>query len=315
VRSPAAAALEGGRLARIADRFRVLDGDGFDLARRDPADTAGLLIDESEAKEILAAGVQRLSHLQQRLYADGRWAVMCLFQGMDASGKDGTISHVMSGVNPQGVEVTSLKAPSEEELDHDFLWRVHRAMPRRGRIGIFNRSHYEDVLVPRVHADVLAKQRIPDVLIDKKIWKHRLRDIANFELYLTRQGVVILKFFLHLSKEEQRLRLLARLDVPHKVWKFSPSDLAERGRWQGYQTCSQEAIAATATKWAPWYVVPADVKWFARLVVVEAIVKALDALDLRFPPASLAQQRACAEARSVLETPPGAPPARSRAAT
>ncbi len=264
-------------------------------------------MEKPEAQAILAAGVQRLTQLQELLHADGRWAFVCLFQGMDAAGKDGTIEHVMSGVNPQGVNVTSFKAPSEDELEHDFLWRIHRAMPPRGRIGIFNRSHYEDVLVPHVHPDVLAKQRLPREADGKKIWKHRLRDIANFEHYLTRQGVVILKFFLHISKEEQRKRLLARLDDPGKMWKFSANDLAERVFWDDYQTYSGAAIAATATRWAPWFVVPADVKWFARLVVVEAMIEALDALDLRFPPVSPEQQRALAEARHALQ-----PPVRSR---
>ncbi|MDE2006595.1 MAG: polyphosphate kinase 2 family protein [Rhodospirillales bacterium] len=289
------------QLRRLLDRYRVTKGRGFRLRDHDPADTAGHLIDPDHAKELLAAGVARLAGLQEKLYAQDRWAVLCAFQAPDAAGKDGTISHVMSGVNPAGVQVTSFKVPGPEELAHDFLWRSVRALPERGRIGIFNRSHYEEVLVVRVHPDILGRQRLPPELIGKKIWDQRLRAIAGFERHLARQGTVVLKFFLHLSKDEQKRRFLARLDEPGKHWKFSAADLAERDHWDAYQAAYQEAIAATATPWAPWFVVPADHKWFTRLVVSAALIEALERLDLRIPPLAPAAEAALDAARARLE--------------
>jgi PPK2 family polyphosphate:nucleotide phosphotransferase len=267
----------------LLDRFRVTRGKGFRLKDFDPADTAGHLLSHTQAQTLLATGVERLSALQERLYAQDRWSMLCAFQAMDAAGKDGTIKHVMSGVNPQGVHVTSFKAPGPEELSHDFLWRAGRAMPARGQIGIHNRSHYEEVLVVRVHPEILQRQRLPPELIGKHFWRHRLGSIAAYERHMARQGTVILKFFLHLSKEEQKRRFLDRLREPKKNWKFSAADLAEREHWDAYQHAYEEAIAATATAQAPWFVVPADNKWFTRLVVVAAMIEALDALDLKLP--------------------------------
>ena len=292
-------------LRRLVERFRVTDAKGFRLKQFDPDDTAPDLVDREQSEALLADGVRRLAALQRVLYAQGQWALVCLFQAMDAAGKDGTISHVMSGVNPQGVSVTSFKQPGPDELAHSFLWRVMRGLPPRGKIGIFNRSHYEEVLVVRVHPDLLARQNLPPALTGKKIWKHRLEDIAAFEQYLTRQGLVQLKFFLHLSKDEQKRRFLARLDTPDKNWKFSPADIAERGYWDAYQECYEEAIAATATPDAPWFVVPADHKWFSHLVVVEAMVAALEDLDLKMPEASAEQRARLAEARKQLEAEDG----------
>ena len=222
-----------------------------------------------------------MAELQELLYPNGRWALLCVFQAMDAAGKDGTIKHVMSGVNPQGVQVTSFKQPSSDELAHDFLWRVSRRLPERGNIGIFNRSHYEEVLVVRVHEKALDAERLPPELTGKKIWEHRLADIAGFERYLSRQGLVILKFFLNISFAEQKRRFMERLDDPQKNWKFSASDIAERSHWDAYMNAYEEAIAATAAPHAPWYVVPSNNKWFTHLVVVGAMVDALEALDLK----------------------------------
>ena len=247
---------------------------------------------------MLNGGVEHLSALQEKIYAQDRWAVLCVFQAMDAAGKDGTIKHVMSGVNPQGIQVTSFKAPSVEELKHDFLWRAARSLPERGRIGIFNRSHYEETLVVRVHPEFLEKQHLPPELIGKKIWDKRLAAIANFERFLADQGTVILKFFLHLSKEEQKRRFMERLDDRAKNWKFSASDLKERDYWDDYQRAYEQAIAATAAPHAPWYVVPADNKWFTRLVVVRAIVDALERLDLS-PPALTPSDSEALEAARV----------------
>ena len=288
-------------LRHLVDRYRVTDGEKFRLKHFDPGDTAGDLIDREQSEVLLADGVRRLSALQKLLYPQDQWALLCLFQAMDAAGKDGTISHVMSGVNPQGVTVTSFKQPGPEDLAHDFLWRVARRLPARGQIGILNRSHYEEVLVVRVHPELLARQHIPPALDGKTIWKHRLEDIAAFERYLTRQGVVVLKFFLHLSKAEQKQRFLARLDTPEKNWKFSPADVAERLHWDEYQTAYEEAIAATATPHAPWFVVPADHKWFSRLVVVEAMVAALEDLGLHLPVMGPEDHARLAEARRQLE--------------
>ena len=290
------------QLGRLLDRYRVTKGKGFRLRDRDPADTAGHLIAHDQAEALLAAGVGRLAELQEKLYAQDRWSALCVFQAIDAAGKDGTIKHVMSGVNPAGVQVTSFKAPGPEELAHDFLWRSVRALPARGRIGIFNRSHYEEVLVVRVHPEILGRQHLPVELVGKKLWDQRLRAIAGFERYLARQGTVVLKFFLHLSKDEQKRRFLARLEDKDKHWKFSAADLAERDHWDAYQAAYQEAIAATATPWAPWFVVPADHKWFTRLVVSAALIEALDRLDLRIPRLAPDAEAALDAARVKLET-------------
>ncbi|HEX3401912.1 MAG TPA: polyphosphate kinase 2 family protein [Acetobacteraceae bacterium] len=287
---------------RILDRYRVTSGKGFRLKDHDPADTAGHLLPKEQADAALAHGVQRLSDLQERLYAQNSWAMLCVLQAMDAAGKDGTIKHVMSGVNPQGVRVTSFKAPGPEELAHDFLWRANRALPERGHIGIFNRSHYEEVLVVRVHSELLARQHLPKTLLGKHLWDERLEAIAAFERYLTRQGMVVLKFFLNVSKQEQKRRFLERLEEKDKHWKFSASDLAERAFWDDYQHAYQQAIAATATPHAPWFVVPADHKWFSRLIVVAAMIEALDAIDLKLPDLTPEQQAALDAARQKLES-------------
>ena len=250
-------------------------------------------------------GVHRLAEMQEKLYAQKSWAMLCVLQAMDAAGKDGTIGHVMSGVNPQGVQVTSFKAPGPEELAHDFLWRANRALPERGRIGIFNRSHYEEVLIVRVHPECLEHQHLPKKLIGRRLWEERLEAIAAFERYLTRQGMVVLKFFLNVSKQEQKRRFLDRLEETDKNWKFSASDLAERAFWDDYQHAYQEAIAATATPHAPWFVVPADHKWFTRLIVVAAMIEALDALHLTYPVLSPDEQSALRVARLKLESDEG----------
>ncbi|CAN7207400.1 polyphosphate kinase 2 family protein [Bosea sp. LjRoot237] len=284
----------------LVERFRISDGDGFRLKRFDPADTFGLDIDKSEARDLLQTGVKRLRDLQERLFAEKRWAVLIVLQAIDTAGKDGTIEHVMSGVNPQGCEVTSFKAPSSLELRHDFLWRTTCALPERGEIGIFNRSYYEEVLVVRVHEELLAKQGLPPDLIGKDIWRKRFESIRDFEKHLARNGTVILKFFLNLSKDEQRRRFLARIDEPDKNWKFEPGDLAERKHWDEYQRCYEDAIASTATGHAPWHVVPADNKWFTRLVVASTIVDRLERLDPQFPAVSDEARKAMAKARKVL---------------
>ncbi len=285
----------------LLDRHRITQGTGFKLKDHDPADTAGHILNKEQADHLLSAGVERLAALQEKLYANDRWSMLCVFQAMDAAGKDSTIKHVMSGVNPQGVQVTSFKAPGPEELAHRFLWRATQALPTRGRIGIFNRGHYEEVLVVRVHRDVLDRERLPPELVGKNIWDERLEAIAAFERYLARQGTVVLKFFLNVSKQEQKRRFLERLDEPNKHWKFSSADLAERGYWDDYQAAYQEAIAATAAPHAPWFVVPADNKWFTRLVVVAAMIEALDGLDLKIPEMSEAEQAALHAARRKLE--------------
>jgi PPK2 family polyphosphate:nucleotide phosphotransferase len=248
--------------------------------------------------------VHRLAALQEKLYAQNEWAMLCVLQAMDAAGKDGTISHVMSGVNPQGVRVTCFKAPGPEELAHDFLWRANRALPERGHIGIFNRSHYEEVLVVRVHPEVLERQHLPDEVLGKRMWDQRLEAIAAFERYLTRQGMVVLKFFLNVSRREQKRRFLERLEEKDKHWKFSAGDLAERAFWDDYQHAYEAAIAATAAPHAPWFVVPADNKWFTRLIVVAAMIEALEALDLTLPALSPDQEAALEAARKKLESEP-----------
>jgi PPK2 family polyphosphate:nucleotide phosphotransferase len=288
-------------LSKFLDPFRVTRGKKFRLKDHDPGDTGGLgSADKPEAKAILAQGVERLAELQERLYASDQWGMLLVFQAMDAAGKDGTIKHVLSGVNPQGCQVTSFKQPSAEELDHDFLWRTQRHAPERGRIGIFNRSYYEEVLVVRVHPQILARQRIPPRLVGRNVWDERLEDIAAYERYLARNGFAILKFFLNVSRKEQRRRFLERLDQPEKHWKFSSADVRERAHWKGYMQAYEEAIRATATEHAPWYVVPADEKWFTRLVVAAAVVDALERLDLSFPKVSDAQREELALARAQL---------------
>ncbi|WP_431303083.1 polyphosphate kinase 2 family protein [Sediminicoccus sp. BL-A-41-H5] len=285
---------------KILARYRVEDGKGFRLKKHDPGDTAGLKLDKKDAAELLQYGVDRLSAQQDMLYAQDRWSVLCLFQAMDAAGKDGTIKHVFSGLNPQGCHVVSFKQPGPVELDHDFLWRHVNALPTRGQIGIHNRSWYEEVLVARVHPRVLAGQKLPEALVTKHIWDERLEDIAGFERYLARQGVVVLKFFLNISKAEQKKRFLARLDEPEKNWKFSASDVAERRHWDAYMDAYERAIRATAKPHSPWYVVPADNKWFTRLIVVAAMNRALAKLKLHYPAVTEAQRAALAEARAAL---------------
>jgi PPK2 family polyphosphate:nucleotide phosphotransferase len=269
--------------SEIIDRFRVTKGGGFSLAGCDPGDTCGLDIDKKEAKDLLEAGVKRLASLQERLYADDRWAILVILQGIDTSGKDGVIKHVMSGVNPQGCEVHSFKAPSENEIDHDFLWRTTAALPTRGRIGIFNRSYYEETIVVRVHPELLQRQRLPQTLITDDIWSQRFEDIDNFERYLAHNGILTLKFFLNISKEEQLRRLLARIDDPEKRWKFAARDVEERKLWDDYMHAYEQTIRHTATKQAPWHVVPADHKWFTRVVVAATLVERMEGLDLKFP--------------------------------
>jgi PPK2 family polyphosphate:nucleotide phosphotransferase len=291
------------RIEKLVEPYQVTRGKDFRLKDVDPDDTRGIGSEQKdEAKEWLTRGVGWLAELQGRLYAQDQWSVLLVFQAMDAAGKDGTIKHVMSGVNPQGVQVYSFKQPSPEEVDHDFLWRTTKALPERGRIGIFNRSYYEEVLVVRVHKEILARQRLPERVVTEHIWDDRLEDIANFERYLARNGTLVLKFFLHVSKKEQRRRFLERLDRPEKNWKFSSADAKERGYWDAYMEAYEEAIRATAKKHAPWYVIPADNKWFTRLVVAASVVHALDELDLRFPKVGPAQQKELAAARAMLES-------------
>jgi PPK2 family polyphosphate:nucleotide phosphotransferase len=266
---------------KLLHHYRIDDPDGFRLASLDCADTGGL--DKDAAAAMLADDVKRLSDLQGRLYAQGHWAVLIVLQGMDAAGKDSIVSHVMSGVNPQGCDVHSFKAPSVEELNHDFLWRTTLKLPARGSIGIFDRSYYEEVLVVRVHPDILKGQKLPQGLVGEQIWNERFQDIRAYERHLARSGILVLKFFLHVSKEEQRRRFLDRLEQPAKRWKFSMNDIKERARWDDYMAAYQDMLRATSRPHAPWYVVPADHKWFARLVVASAVIKALDGLGLDFP--------------------------------
>jgi PPK2 family polyphosphate:nucleotide phosphotransferase len=289
------------RTREFVEPFRISKGKGFRLSDVDPGDTGHLESEDVDrAKEVLQLGVEMLADLQDMLYAQDRWSVLLVFQAMDAAGKDGTIKHVMSGVNPQGCQVYSFKQPSHEELDHDFLWRCACRLPERGRIGIFNRSYYEEVLVARVHPEILARQQLPPSLVRKRVWEERYESIRGFEQHLARNGTLILKFFLHVSKQEQKRRFLARLDEPRKNWKFSASDVAERGHWNAYQRAYEDAIRATAAEHAPWFVVPADHKWFTRLVVAAAIVEALLDLDLHYPQVDAAHRRALAAARRAL---------------
>jgi PPK2 family polyphosphate:nucleotide phosphotransferase len=288
------------RLEKIVARYRITSGKRFRLDDYDPDDTAGLDMEKEEARALLAEGVAMLAELQDRLYAQDRWSVLAVFQAMDAAGKDGTIKHVFSGVNPQGCQVHAFKQPTSEELDHDWMWRHWRALPERGRIGIHNRSHYEEVLVTRVHPGVLDNQKLPDRLRGKRLIEGRLSDIAAFEDYLGRNGTSVLKFFLHVSKEQQKKRFLERIDQPAKNWKFAMSDVTERAKWDAYQDAYQDAIAATAAPHAPWFVVPADNKWFTRLVVVGALVLALDDLDLHYPKLAADAAARLAEAKAAL---------------
>lgn len=289
------------RMARMVAPYRVEDGKRFRLKHFDPADTNGMESEfRGDAAALLADSVAWLAEEQEKLYAQDRWAVLLIFQAMDAAGKDGTIKAVMSGVNPQGCQVTSFKAPSASELDHDFLWRHQLALPERGRIGIFNRSWYEEVLVARVHPPILAAQKLPPGLAGGSIWKQRCEDIAAYERYLARNGVAIRKFFLHVSREEQRRRFLERLERPEKHWKFSAADVAEREHWDAYMRAYEEAIRATAAPHAPWFVVPADSKWYMRLVVSLAIAELMESLQLRFPAVDAAQARQLKAARAKL---------------
>ncbi len=268
--------------ADLASRYRISNGSRFRLTDIDPNDPWGKRL-KPIAGEMLKQSRKRMASLQERLYAQDRWSILLIFQAMDAAGKDGTIKHVMSGVNPQGCDVHAFKAPSSEELDHDFLWRTNRRLPRRGHIGIFNRSYYEETLVVRVHQNILAKQQLPPDLVTKNIWRERFEDINAYERYLARQGVLVRKFFLHVSKDEQRKRFLERLDKPEKHWKFSPADVGERSHFAAYMSAYEDMIRHTSTEHAPWFVVPADRKWFTRLVVSAAIIDAIQSLDPRFP--------------------------------
>jgi PPK2 family polyphosphate:nucleotide phosphotransferase len=287
---------------RLAEPFRVSKGKRFRLKDVDPNDTLEFTkdADKSRAKEALTNGVAAMAELQDKLYAQDKWAVLLIFQAMDAAGKDGAIKHVMSGVNPQGCQVFSFKSPSSEDLDHDYLWRCMKSLPNRGHIGIFNRSYYEEVLAVRVHPEFLAKQRIPPQLVGKEIWSERFEDIRNFEQYLGRNGVVVRKFFLHVSKKEQKRRFLERIDDPKKNWKFSSNDAAERDYWDDYMNAYEEMIQETASKHAPWYVVPADNKWFTRVIVGAAVVDALADLDLAYPKVGADKLKELASAKSKL---------------
>lgn len=270
------------QVEQLVAPLRITQGKKFRLKDFDPDDTDGLK-DKDEAHSLLEQSVAMLSQLQEKLYAQDRWSVLVILQGMDAAGKDGVIKHVMSGVNPQGCDVWSFKAPSPEELDHDYLWKTHKLLPERGKIGIFNRSYYEETLVVRVHPAVLQAEKLPPSVVSKQIWQQRFEDINAFERYLARNGTIVLKFFLHLSKKEQKKRFLERLDDSKKNWKFSMADVTERGFWKEYQQAYEEMIQNTATENAPWHVVPADNKWFTRLVVAFAVVGALKGLKLSFP--------------------------------
>jgi len=288
------------RIQKYVDPFRITKGKGFRLKNYDPGNTCGLKLDKSEASELLQRGTEWLAEEQDMLYAQDRWSLLLVFQAMDAAGKDSTIKHVMSGVNPQGCQVYSFKQPSREDLDHDFMWRYSRCLPERGRIGIFNRSYYEEVLIVRVHEQILKRQKIPPPLVGERVWDERLADIAHFEDYLTRQGVVILKFFLQLSREEQKTRFMKRLDTPEKNWKFSASDVHERKFWVDYMRAYEDAIRATASPHAPWFVVPADERWFTRLVVAAAIVEAVEQLDLTYPEVDAKKKEELATMRAAL---------------
>jgi PPK2 family polyphosphate:nucleotide phosphotransferase len=288
------------RIQKLVHPFRIAKGEGFRLKDFDPNDTGGMTLDKAQGAELVQLGTKWLAEEQDMLYAQDRWSLLLIFQAMDAAGKDSTIKHVMSGVNPQGCQVFSFKQPSSEELDHDFMWRYVARLPERGRIGIFNRSYYEEVLVVRVHPEILKRQKLPPQLVGAGIWDERLADIARFEDYVSRQGTKILKFFLHVSRKEQKKRFTERLDEPEKNWKFSPSDVMERKFWGDYMEAFEEAIRATASKHAPWFVVPADNKWFTRLVVEAAIVDAVGNLGLEYPKVDAAKQKELMAARTAL---------------
>jgi len=286
-------------LKDLAERYRITDGAKFRLKHFDPADTWKLNSKE-RAKALLEHSIVQLAEMQEKLYAQDNWAVLLVFQAMDAAGKDGTIKHVMSGVNPQGCEVYSFKSPTSEELDHDYLWRCQKRLPERGRIGIFNRSYYEEALVVRVHPGLLAKQKIPPQLVTKHVWRERFEDIAGFERYAGRNGIVIRKFFLHVSKAEQKRRFLERLESPEKNWKFSAADAQERESWDDYMAAYQDIIRHTSTGQAPWHVIPADNKWFSRLVVASVVVETLRSLNLAFPKVDIGRLKELASARAAL---------------
>jgi PPK2 family polyphosphate:nucleotide phosphotransferase len=289
------------KLAKLVKPFCIARGKGFRLKDIDPADTQDFAIDQDTAQKLLKKGVERMAEMQEMLHAQNRWALLIIFQAMDAAGKDSAIKHVMSGLNPQGCDVHSFRAPAGEELEHDYMWRCLRYLPQRGRIGIFNRSYYEEVLAVRVHPEFLARQRIPPELVGKDIWKQRFEDMNNLERYLARNGIRVCKFFLHVSKAEQKRRFLDRLERPDKHWKFSPDDLAERRRWPDYMAAYEDMVLHTATEDAPWHVVPADNKWFTRLVVAAAIIRSLESLDLSYPKVDATLKRQIAAARRALE--------------
>lgn len=288
------------KAADLAKLYRIEDGKDFRLDRINPSDTCGLDIEKAEAKEQIAADIKEMKDLQEKLYAEGKWALLIVLQAMDAAGKDSAIEHVMTGINPQGCEVRSFKAPSPNELKHDFLWRHARVLPERGRIGIFNRSHYEEVLVVRVHPEILEGQNIPDKLTGNDVWKLRYKDIRAFEKHLANNGTVILKFFLHISRDEQARRFLDRIEEQDKNWKFSASDISERERWDEYMHAYEEAIRNTARDYAPWHVVPSDNKWFARMVIAATIVEALERINPKFPEVSDDAIERMKEARVLL---------------
>jgi PPK2 family polyphosphate:nucleotide phosphotransferase len=289
------------KIDKMLKRYRIASGKHFRLKDHDPADTHGLKSEfKPQAHELLVKGVEELARLQDKLAAQDRWGMLLVFQAMDAAGKDGTIKHVMSGVNPQGVQVTSFKAPSPEEQDHDFLWRTMKHFPERGDIGIFNRSYYEEVLVVRVHPELLQKEKLPASLVTKHIWQDRFEDINAMERYLTRNGIAVVKFFLHVSQKEQKRRFLERLDHPDKNWKFSTADVKERQCWNDYQNAYENMIQHTATEHAPWYVVPADNKWFTRLVVAAAVADVLKGMKLAYPKIDVEQKAQLEAARKQL---------------
>jgi PPK2 family polyphosphate:nucleotide phosphotransferase len=290
------------KIDKLLKRYRIEDGKHFRLKDYDPGDTHGLGSElKPQAKQLLAEGVKELSRLQSILAAQDGWGLLLILQAMDAAGKDGTIKHVMSGVNPQGVDVWSFKAPTDDELRHDYLWRTTQRLPKRGQMGIFNRSYYEEVLVVRVHPKILQNEKLPKTLITKHIWQERFEDINCFERYVTRNGIAVVKFFLHLSKKEQKRRFLERLDTPDKNWKFSSDDVKERQCWDAYQDVYEDMIRHTASEHAPWYVVPSDNKWFTRLVVAQAVVDTLKRMDLKYPKMSGPEKTALAQARTQLE--------------
>ena len=298
--------------ADLAGRYRISNGSRFRLTDIDPGDAWGKRL-KPIAGEMLKQSSKRMASLQERLYAQDRWSILLIFQAMDAAGKDGTIKHVMSGVNPQGCDVHSFKAPSSEELDHDFLWRTNRRLPRRGHIGIFNRSYYEETLVVRVHQNILARQQLPSELVTKNIWRERFEDINAYERYLARQGVLVRKVFLHVSKDEQRKRFLERLEKPEKHWKFSPVDVGERSHFAAYMSAYEDMIRHTSTEWAPWHVIPADRKWFTRLVVSAVIIDAIQSLDPRFPEVDPAMRAEFKKVKEQLEAEAGPKPPEKKA--